>query len=174
MNKTAVLIIGLVVFALAAQAQTLGEKYKLPEEAGELRTDGVYHLPTSLLDDKDLDVNAYLRFYEDGSFIVYHTRVKPNEQPENFQANCNYEFITGRAAPFNKDYQPKVKENISRTKISYPDRAVLMEMDARTNVIQLKLKTFTLTGEKIGEEQTYIMPFYKVTWPVANTVVKKK
>ncbi len=173
MNKTVVLILGLVVFVMAAQAQTLGEKFKLPEEAGELRTDGVYQLPISLLEDKNVDVRAYLRFYDDGTFIVYHTRVKPNEQPENFQANCNYGFISGRAAPFNKDYKLKVKGNIARAKVSYADRAVLLEMDVRTNVIQLKLKTFTPTGEKIGDE-THILPFYKVTWPVAHTVVKKK
>ncbi|GJM35660.1 MAG: hypothetical protein DHS20C18_46610 [Saprospiraceae bacterium] len=174
MNKTAVLIIGLIAFSTAAWCQTLGEKFKLPEAAGELRADGVYHLPASLLDDKQLDVNAYFRFFEDGTFIIYHTRVTPAKNPENFQANCNYEFISGRAAPFNKDHKLKTSGNVVRSKINYPDRAVLLEMDVRTDVIEVTKKTFSKTGEKIGDYETYIMPFHKLSWPVANTVVKKQ
>ena len=162
-----------MVVSIAVGAQTLGEKYKLPEEAGELRTDGVYHLPASLLTDAKIDVEAYFRFYPDGTFIIYHSRVAPENKPEVFQANCNYDFIASTSAPFNKDFELKTKENISRARIVYPNKAVLLELDSRKDVISATVRTFNLGGQMIGKPASYVMPFHQITWPVSSSVIKK-
>lgn len=173
MHKTIVLAICLMSISLAAGAQTLGEKYQLPEEKAELRTDGVYHLPTSLLTESKAEVEAYFRFLPDGTFIVYHSRLSPETKPDVFQANCNYDFVTSTTAPFNKDYRLKTKENISRARIVYPDKAILLELDSRKDVIGATIRTFTLSGEMVGKPTKYVMPFYQVTWPTSSTVIKK-
>lgn len=165
MNKTIVLTICLMIISMAVGAQTLGEKYKLPEEVGELRSDGVYQLPTSLLTDSKVSVDAYFRFFPDGTFIVYHSRVTPEEKPMNFQANCNYDFISSTAEPFNKDYRLKSSGNISRGRIMYPDKFIVLEMDVRKDVIGATIKTFTLDGKRLAEPVEYVMPFYQLAWP---------
>lgn len=173
MNKTIVLTIGLLLASIAVGAQTLGEKYKLPEETSELRTDGVYHLPASLLADDKINVEAYFRFYPDGTFIIYHSRVSPETKPEVFQANCNFDFVSSTDAPFNKDYTLKSKEHISRARIVYPDKAILLELDSRKDVISATIRTFNPDGQMIGKPANYVMPFHQITWPVSSTVIKK-
>ncbi len=169
MNKAIVMTIGLVLFSLGMSAQTLGEKYQLPEEPGELRADGVYHLPASLLRAKENKVEAYFRFFPDGTFIVYHSRVSPKEKAEVFQLNCNYQYISSTAAPFNRDYTLKSKGNISRARIVYPDKALLLEFDVRKDVIAATVKTLALDGRVTGKPAEYVMPFYQVTWPVGGS-----
>ncbi len=166
MNKTIVMTICWVMLSLGIGAQTLGEKYKLPEEPGELRPDGVYHLPASLLPDKKNDVDAYFRFFPDGTFIVYHSRVSPETRPEVFQTNCNYQYISSTAAPFNKDYTLKTNEHISRARVVYPDKAILLEFDVRKDVIAATVRTLDLDGKLTGEPAKYVMPFHLITWPV--------
>lgn len=166
MNKFIPLTIGLVMFSLGIGAQTLGEKYKLPEEPGELRADGVYHLPVSLLADKKNDVEAYFRFFPDGTFIVYHSRVSPETKPEVFQTNCNFQYISSAPAPFNKDYTLKTNEHISRARVVYPDKAILLEFDVRKDVISATVRTLDLDGKLIGEPAKYVMPFHLITWPI--------
>ncbi len=165
MNKIMLLTIGLVMLSLSLGAQTLGEKYKLPEEPGELRTDGVYQLPASLLADRS-DADAYFRFYPDETFIVYHAGVSPETKPQVFQVNCNYQYISSKAAPFNKDYALKGEGNIYRARIPYPDKAVLLEFDVRKDVIAATVRTFNAEGKRIGEAAEYVMPFYQLAWPV--------
>lgn len=155
------------VLSLGVGAQTLGEKYKLPEVPGELRADGVYHLPASLLTDSQNEVTAYFRFFPDGTFIVYHSRVSPENKAEVFQINCNYEFISSAAAPFNKDYRLKGNGNISRARIVYPDKAVLLEFDIRKDVIAATVRTFDLDGKMTGQPAKYVMPFYQISWPTS-------
>lgn len=173
MHKTIVLAICLMSISLAAGAQTLGEKYQLPEEKGELRIDGVYHLPTSLLAETKAEVEAYFRFYPDGTFIVYHSRLSPKTKADVFQANCNYDFITSTSAPFNKDYTLKSKENIARARIVYPDKAILLELDIRKDVIGATVRTFNLEGQMVGKPAKYVMPFHQIAWPTSSTVIKK-
>lgn len=165
MNKTILMAIGLVLLSLSMGAQTLGEKYELPEEPGELRADGVYHLPTSLLKEKAKDVDAYFRFFPDGTFIVYHSGVSPENKPQVFQVNCNYQFISSSRAPFNKDYSLKSKGNISRSRIVYPDKAILLEFDVRKEVIAATVRTLDLDGKMKGQPVQYVMPFHQITWP---------
>jgi hypothetical protein len=155
----------MVLFALGIGAQTLGEKYKLPEEAGELRTDGVYHLPASLLADNKDDADAYFRFFPDGTFIVFHSRVSPEDKPEVFQINCNFEYVSGKPAPFNKDYSLKTTGNISRAKIRFNDKALLLEFDVRKDVIAAMVRTLDPEGKMVGQPAKYIMPFYQLAWP---------
>ena len=168
MNKTIIMTIGWMLLALGVGAQTLGEKYKLPEEAGELRVDGVYHLPTSLLADQKQDADAYFRFYPDGTFIVYHAGVSPESKPQVFQVNCNYQYITSTAAPFNQDYSLKQNGNIARARIVYPDKAVLLEFDVRKDVIAATVRTFDLEGKMTGQPAKYVMPFHQLAWPVSE------
>lgn len=167
MNKTIVMVACLVMLCLGLGAQTLGEKYKLPEEPGELRADGVYHLPTSLLADQKSKANAYFRFFPDGTFIVYHAAVSPDAKPEVFQINCNYERISSAPAPFNQDYTLKGSGNISRARIGYPDRSIILEFDVRKDVIAAKVKTLSPEGKMIGEPAEYVMPFYQIAWPTS-------
>jgi len=164
MNKIILLPLSLVLLSLSVGAQTLGEKYKLPETPGDLRTDGVYHLPASLLTDNQGD--AYFRFYPDDTFIVYHSGVSPEAKPEVFQVTCNYQYITSVAAPFNQDYALKRKANIARSRIAYPDKAILLEFDVRKDVIAATIRTLTLDGKMIGQPVEYVMPFYQLAWPV--------
>lgn len=159
-----------MAFPFISWGQTLGEKYQLPDEAGPLRTDGVYHLPASLLADSKTNVEAYLRFYPDSTFLIFHSRLSPKTKPENFQINCNYASISANSSPFNKEFSLKTKDNIARAKISYPEKFILLEMDIRQDVIGLTLKTFNKSGKKMGEPLTYVMPFYEIMWPVAKTV----
>ena len=166
MNKAIVMTICLVMLSLGMGAQTLGEKYQLPEEPGELRTDGVYHLPTSLLRSKENKVEAYFRFFPDGTFIVYHSRVSPKDNAKVFQLNCNYQYIQSTPAPFNRDYTLKTKGNISRARVVYPDKALLLEFDVRKDVIAATVKTLELDGRVTGQPAEYEMPFYQVAWPV--------
>lgn len=168
MNKTMLMTFSLVLFALSLGAQTLGEKYKLPEEPGELRDDGVYHLPASLLADGTSDTEAYFRFFPDGTFIVYHSGVSPENKPQVFQVNCNYEYISAAKAPFNKDYRLKSKDNISRARIVYPDKAVLLELDVRKDVIAATVRTFGSDGKMTGQPAKYVMPFYQIAWPASS------
>ncbi|HMQ59059.1 MAG TPA: hypothetical protein PKE06_00250 [Flavilitoribacter sp.] len=168
MNKFIPLIIGLLMLSLGLGAQTLGEKYNLPEEPGELRPDGVYHLPVSLLSDKKNDVEAYFRFFPDGTFIVYHSRVSPKTKPEAFQTNCNYQYISSAPAPFNKDYTLKTSGNISRARIVYPDKAILLEFDVRKDVIAATVRTLDLDGKLIGQTTQYVMHFQPIAWPAGS------
>jgi hypothetical protein len=167
MNKTIVLTICLMMLSLGIGAQTLGEKYKLPEDPGKLRSDGVYHLPTSLLMNKK-DVHAYFRFYPDGTFIVFHSGVSPETKTEVFQVTCNYQYISSSPAPFNKDYTLKSNGNISRARIVYPDKAILLEFDVRKDVIAATVRTLELDGRLIGEPAKYVMPFHQITWPASS------
>lgn len=167
MNKIMLLMICTAIFSLSLGAQTLGEKYKLPEELGELRTDGVYQLPASLLADRS-DADAYFRFYPDGTFIVYHAGVSPETKPQVFQVNCNYQYISSKPAPFNKDYTLKGDGNIFRARIPYPDKAVLLEFDVRKDVIAATVRSFGSDGKRIGEATEYVMPFYQIAWPVES------
>lgn len=158
----------MVLLSLGLGAQTLGEKYKLPEEAGELRADGVYHLPASLLADNQKDVEAYFRFFpKDGTFIVYHSRVSPKDKAKVFQINCNYEYVSSAAAPFNRDYTLKTKGNISRARIVYPDKAILLELDVRKDVIAATVRTFDPDGKMVGQATKYVMPFHQIAWPTS-------
>ncbi len=166
MNKTVIMTIAWMVLALGLGAQTLGEKYKLPEEPGELRADGVYHLPASLLADQSKDTHAYFRFYPDGTFIVYHAGVSPDSKPQVFQVNCNYQYITSTPAPFNRDYTLKQDGNIARARIVYPDKAVLLEFDVRKDVIAATVRTFDSEGKMFGQPAKYVMPFHQLAWPV--------
>ncbi|PHN05142.1 hypothetical protein CRP01_19170 [Flavilitoribacter nigricans DSM 23189 = NBRC 102662] len=159
--------IGLALLCLNLGAQTLGEKYKLPEAAGELRTDGVYHLPTSLLGSDQGNVNAYFRFFPDETFIVYHSRVSPETKPEVFQINCNYQYVSAAPAPYNRDYTLKSKDHISRARIVYPDKAVLLEFDVRDGAIAATVRTFDLEGKMTGKPAEYVMPFHQLTWPTS-------
>ena len=167
MNKLIVMTFCLVVLSLSMGAQTLGEKYQLPEEPGELRVDGVYHLPTSLLTDQKKDVEAYFRFFPDGTFVVYHSRVSPETKAEVFQVNCNYEYVSSKSTPFNKDYRLKTNGNISRAKIVYPDKAILLEFDVRKDVIAGTIRTLDLDGKMTGQPTKYVMPFYQIAWPTS-------
>lgn len=164
MHKTLVMTFCLAILSLGVSAQTLGEKYQLPEEAGELRPDGVYHLPTSLLPGKN-DVDAFFRFYPDGTFIVYHSSLSPETKANIFQLNCNYQYISSTPAPYNKDYTLKTSGNISRARIVYPDKAVLLEFDVRKDVIAATVRNLELDGRLIGEPEAYVMPFHQLTWP---------
>jgi len=168
MNKFMPLTIGLVMLSLGLSAQTLGEKYQLPEEPGELRADGVYQLPASLLPDKKDDLNAFFRFYPDGTFIVYHSRVSPKTKPEVFQTNCNFQYVSSAPAPFNKDYTLKTSGNISRARIAYPDKAVLLEFDVRKDVIATTVRTLDLNGKLIGQTTQYVMHFQQIAWPASG------
>lgn len=156
----------LVWLSLGLGAQTLGEKYQLPEAPGELRADGVYHLPVSLLEKSDQD--AYFRFFPDGTFIVYHAQVSPKNKPEVFQINCNYQRIASTSPPFNRDYTLKTKENISRAKITFPDKAILLEFDVREDVIAATVRTLNPEGKMIGAPVEYVMPFYQIAWPASS------
>ncbi len=169
MNKVFATTIGLLLFSLCLSAQTLGEKYRLPEEPGELRADGVYHLPASLLPDAGNGLEAYFRFFPDGTFIVYHSRVSPEANAQVFQLNCNYQYISASTAPFNRDYKLKSKGNISRARIVYTDSALLLKFDVRKDVIAAELKPLELDGRVAGESAEYVMPFYQVTWPVEKS-----
>lgn len=173
MHKSILLFLCLSIISISAEAQTLGEKYQLPEEKGELRIDGIYHLPASLLLETKAEVEAYFRFFADGTFIVYHSRLSPKAKPEVFQANCNFDFISSTSAPFNKDYTLKQKENIARARIVYPDKAILLELDSRKDVIGATVRTFNPSGQMIGKPAKYIMPFHQITWPTSSTVIKK-
>lgn len=168
MNKFFLSTICLMLFAVGVRAQTLGEKYKLPEEPGELRADGVYQLPASLLADGRNDVDAYFRFYPDETFIVYHAGVSPKTKPQVFQINCNYQYISSKPAPFNKDYSLKRNGTIYRTRINYPDKFLLLELDVRKDVIAATVRTFDSNNKRIGEPAEYVMPFYQIAWPVSK------
>ncbi len=168
MHKTIVMIVCLGMFSLNIGAQTLGQKYKLPDGPGELRSDGVYRLPASLLTDNKNNVEAYFRFFTDGTFIVYHSRVSPETNAEVFQLNCNYQYISSTAAPFNKDHTLKSNGNISRARIVYPGKAMLLEFDVRKDVIAATVKTLELDGRITGQPAQYVMPFYQVAWPVSS------
>ena len=171
MYKITALGICMLLLALSSlNAQTIGEKYQLPEEAGELRTDGVYGLPISLSPDGRKDLKTYLRFFEDGTFIVFHSRLSPTEKPQNFQINCNYQNVAKGAAPFNKDFTLRTHEGIARAKIDYGIGMpfLLLEMDVRKDVIALQIKTFNEKGKKVGKPGKFVVPFYQINWPVAR------
>ena len=167
MTKTMAMTLCLAMFSLSMGAQTLGEKYKLPEEPGELRADGVYHLPTSLLADRN-DADAYFRFYPDGTFIVFHSGVSPEAKAKVFQVTCNYQYITSTPAPFNTDFTLKSTGNISRARIAYPDRAILLEFDVRKDVIAATVRTLDLDGKMTGQPAKYVMPFHPIAWPAGS------
>lgn len=158
----------LAMLSWSIGAQTLGEKYQLPEESGELRPDGVYHLPTSLLTDSKTEADAYFRFFPDGTFIIYHSGVSPEAKPQVFQINCNYEFISSAAAPFNKDYRLKTSGDISRARVVYPDKAIMLEFDVRKDVIAATIRTLDQDGKVVGRPMKYVMPFYQIAWPVSE------
>ena len=169
MKKITVLLVSLLAVCFTGNAQTLGDKYKLPTEAGELRTDGVYHLPTCLLSDPATKLQAFLRFYDDGTFVILHSRVAPEENPQFFQLNCNFQYVAEKGdPPFDKDFTYRSKENIHRTKLSYPDKTVLLEMDVRKDVMQVTLKTYGKDGARWGEPETFVAPFRQVGWPLNN------
>jgi len=169
MNKTIVFTICMVMFSLALGAQTLGEKYQLPEEPGELRSDGVYHLPTSLLIDNKYGADAYFRFFPNGTFIVYHSRVSPEAKAEVFQINCNFQFVSSAEAPFNKDYRLKSSGNISRARIVYPDKkTTLLEFDVRKDVIAATVRNFDPNGQMTGKPAKFVMPFHQIVWPAGS------
>ncbi len=174
MYKITVLSLFFMAFSFVSNAQTIGEKYQLPEEAGQLRTDGVYHLPTSLLPTGRNDLNAYLRFFPDGTFIVFHSRLTPTEKPQNFQINCNYQRIASATAPFNKDFALKTNSGISRAKINYGEDFLLLEMDVRKDVIAMRLKTYNSKGKKIGKPADLVASFHPIEWPVAKIVTGRR
>lgn len=177
MYKITVLSIAMLFLALTSiNAQTIGEKYQLPEEAGELRTDGVYELPVSLSPDGRTDLKTYLRFFEDGTFIVFHSRLSPTEKPKNFQINCNYQHVAEGAAPFNKDFTLRTHEGISRAKIDYGvgKPFLLLEMDVRKDVIAMQIKTFNEKGRKVGKPGNFVVPFYHLDWPVARIFTSRR
>lgn len=169
MYKITVLSICMLL-CFSISAQTLGEKYQLPEEAGTLRTDGVYGLPVSLSPDGRDDVKTYLRFFDDGTFIFFHSRLSPTAKPQNFQVNCNYQNVVKSSAPFNKDFTLRTHEGISRAKIDYGigKPFLLLEMDVRKDVIALQIKTFNEKGKKIGKPENLVVPFYQIDWPVTR------
>ncbi len=176
MYKITVLNIAMLFLALSVSAQTLGEKYKLPEEAGKLRTDGVYELAASLSPDGRKDLKTYFRFFDDGTFIVFHSRLSPDEKPQNFQINCNYKHIAEGASPFNKDFTLRTHNGISRAKIDYGvgKPFLLLEMDVRKDVIAMTLKTFNEKGKKVGKPGKFIVPFYQMEWPVSRIFTSRR
>ncbi len=174
MYKITVLNLCLMAFSFVSSAQTIGEKYQLPEEAAQLRTDGVYHLPASLLPNGRDDLNAYLRFFPDGTFIIFHSRLTPDEKPQNFQINCNYQRIESATAPFNKDFTLKTNNGISRAKINYGDDFLLLEMDVRKDVIAMQLKAYNSKGKKIGKPSELIAPFHPIEWPVSRIMTGRR
>lgn len=168
MNKMLVMALCGAMLSLHVNAQTLGEKYQLPEEPGELRADGVYCLPACLLPDHQKEANAYFRFFPDGTFIVFHSGVSPEKKPQVFQVNCNYQYISSTDAPFNRDYTLKSKGNISRAKVIYPEKAILLEFDVRKDVIAATVRTLDPDGKMTGEPVKYVMSFHQLTWPVSS------
>ena len=83
-----------------------------------------------------------------------------------FQINCNYQYVSTAPAPFNRDYVLKTKGNISRARIVYPDKAILLEFDVRKDVIAATIRTLDLDGKMTGRPVKYVMPFQQLTWPI--------